>query len=113
PNKMRSWYFSKNFLAALGCVPSSAITAPNSTTTFGICVSKLSSLFKLLAYQPKCAAINVVCGCFINIRCCSSINVSHGAGSVLLLLRYGCVASSSQRSLFASIGSQKDFGSAV
>ena len=38
---------------------------------------------------------------------------SHGAGSVLLRFRPGCVSNSNHLSFFSSIGSQKGFGSAA
>ncbi len=87
--------------------------APHSTFIFGISSRKLPSFPRSFGYHPKCAAIYVVLGFFLNMRCCSSISCCHGAGSVSLRLRRSCVASSSHRSFFSSIGSQNGFGSAV
>src|SRR5690606_7112330 len=109
---MRSWYFIKNALANLGCLPNSAITAAMPTFILGISSNNSPNFPRLLAYQPICALIKVVLGCFLNILCCSSIICSQGAGSVSLRFLLGCVLSSNQRSLSPSKSSQKDLGSA-
>ena len=68
----------KKSLAVFGCLPSSAITAPNSVITFGNSSRCLPSLSKSLPIQPKCALIKVVFGCLLKIVCCSFMISSKG-----------------------------------
>src|SRR5690606_29606999 len=65
-----------------------------------------------LAYQPMCAFIKLVFGCFLNILCCSSKICSQDAGSVAERFLRGWVFCSNHLAFSEFTSSQKDFGSA-